>query len=84
MNRSVLSIEGMTCEGCSSTVAMAIRSVPGVLAVHVSYEEGQAVVGSEASGAVPQEKILAALNRAGYHGSFVSPRSIPGVAGLNK
>ena len=68
MNRSIFTIEGMTCEGCSATVAKAIRGVPGVLAVHVSYEEGQAVVGTEACCPVPEKKILTALKSAGYRG----------------
>lgn len=71
MNRSVLTIEGMTCEGCSAIAAKAIRGVPGVVAVEVSYENGQVVVGTEARCSVPQEKILAALESAGYHGNFV-------------
>jgi len=68
MNRSIFTIEGMTCEGCSATVAKAIQGVPGVLAVHVSYEEGQAVVGTEACCPVAEKKILAALQSAGYRG----------------
>lgn len=71
MNRAVLQIEGMTCEGCATTVAQAIRQVPGVMAVEVSYEKRQAVVGTEACCAVPKDKILAALKQAGYSGTFV-------------
>lgn len=69
MNRSVFAIEGMTCEGCSAIAAEAIRGVPGVLAVEVSYADGQAVVGTEACCTVPNEKLLAAIESAGYHGT---------------
>lgn len=72
MNRAVLQIDGMTCEGCATTVAQAIRQVPGVLAVEVSYEKKQAVVGTEACCPMPKEKILAALKNAGYSGRFVT------------
>jgi len=71
MNRAVFQIDGMTCEGCATTVAQAIRQVPGVMAVEVSYEKRQAVVGTEACCAVPKDKILAALKKAGYSGTFV-------------
>ncbi len=74
MNRAVIQIEGMTCEGCATTVGQAIRQVPGVLAVEVSYEKRQAVVGTERGSAVPQDKILAALKKAGYSGTFAEPR----------
>ncbi len=72
MNRSVFAIEGMTCEGCSSVAAKAIRGVPGVLAVEVSYADGQAMVGTEACCAVPEKKILAAIEAAGFNGQFTS------------
>lgn len=71
MNRAVLQIDGMTCEGCATTVAQAIRQIPGVLAVEVSYQKRQAVVGTEACCPVPKDKILAALKKAGYSGKFV-------------
>jgi len=71
MNRSVFQIDGMTCEGCATTVAQAIRQVPGVLAVEVSYEKKRAVVGSEAGRPVPKEKILASLKKAGYSGRLI-------------
>lgn len=75
MNRSVFSIEGMTCEGCSAIAAKAIRSVPGVVAVEVSYADGQAVVGTEACCTVSNEKLLAVIESAGYHGTFIPSKS---------
>jgi copper chaperone CopZ len=71
MNRAVFQIEGMTCEGCATTVAQAIRQVPGVLAVEVSYEKRQVVVGTEICCPVPKDKILAALKKAGYGGEII-------------
>lgn len=71
MNRAVFEIEGMTCEGCATTVAQAIRQVPGVVAVEVSYEKKQAIVATAASQPIPTETILAALKKAGYSGRLI-------------
>jgi copper chaperone CopZ len=72
MNRAVFKVEGMTCEGCSAIAAKAIRAVPGVLAVEVNYEKGEAIVGTEICCPVPTEQILAALEKSGYKGEYVS------------
>lgn len=72
MNRTVFRIDGMTCEGCATTVAQAIRQVPGVVAVDVSYENKRAVVGTQPGNPVPRDAILAALKKAGYTASEVS------------
>jgi len=74
MNRSVLLIEGMTCEGCSDIATKAIRDVPGVLAVKVSYENGQAVVGTQPRAAFPKDAVLKAIEKAGYIGSIPKKR----------
>jgi len=71
MQQSELTIEGMTCEGCSAIAAKSIRSVPGVLSAEVSYADGKAVVGSDLCCSVPTESILAALELAGYRGTFI-------------
>ena len=71
MNQAIIKVEGMTCEGCSVTVAKAIRGVTGVQAAQVSYEKREAVVGVEAGRPIPRVKIFAALKKAGYGGNFV-------------
>jgi copper ion binding protein len=71
MNRAVLQIEGMTCQGCEAVAEKAIRTVPGVLAVEVSYEKGQAVVGVDRARDIPRDEILAALEKVSYEGRFV-------------
>ena len=70
MNRANITIEGMTCEGCSALVAKAIGSVPGVLAVEVGFEKGRAVVGTQIGRAAPTQEILTALDEAGYTGTI--------------
>lgn len=76
MHQAIVRIDGMTCEGCATTVARAIRKVPSVLAVEVSYEKKQAVVGTEICCPMPKEKILAALKNAGYAGEIIESRKI--------
>jgi len=71
MNQAVIKVEGMTCEGCSTTVAKAIRSVPGVQGVTVSYAKREAIVGTASSQPIPKDKIIAALKDAGYSGKFI-------------
>lgn len=70
MNQAVFKIEGMTCEGCATTVAQAIRQVPGVMAVKVNYEEKEAIVGVNSSQAVPTARIIEELQKAGYQGEL--------------
>lgn len=69
MVHSVFVIEGMTCEGCSAVVAIAIRDVPGVLTADVNYADGKAVVGTEACCPVADELIMEAIKNAGYQGT---------------
>lgn len=71
MNQAVIKVEGMTCEGCSTTVAQAIRSVPGVQGVTVSYAKREAIVGTAPSTPIPKNEIIAALKDTGYKGKFV-------------
>lgn len=71
VNQTVFKIDGMTCEGCATTVAQAIRQVPGVVAVEVNYQRRQAIVGTNPSQPVPKDRILAALKDAGYSGQII-------------
>lgn len=71
MNQAVFQIEGMTCEGCATTVAQAIRQVPNVVVAEVSYEKQQAIIGVANDQPVPEQEILTALKQAGYNGELV-------------
>ncbi len=68
MNRAVIHVDGMTCQGCAALVAKAIRTAPDVLAVEVDYEKGEAVVGTEICCPVPEKEILTAIQSAGFDG----------------
>ncbi len=66
MNQAVFKIEGMTCEGCATILAEAIKTAPRVLAVRVNYEAGEAVVGTEICCPMPEEEILLAIEQVGF------------------
>ena len=70
MTRTVLTVEGMTCEACVQTAVKALRGVEGVLAVEVDYPTERATVGTAPDQAVPQKEILAALKAVSYSGEF--------------
>jgi Cu+-exporting ATPase len=57
-----LSIGGMSCAGCVSTVETALRAVPGVQAANVNFAEHTATV----QGPVTAEILVAAVVKAGY------------------
>lgn len=56
-NKINLRIEGMTCEGCATTVAAYLRREEGVEVADVSYEEKEARVAYDPDRTSP-EKIL--------------------------
>ena len=66
MNRTVFQIDGMTCEGCAPMVSQSIRQVPNVLAVDVSYDRQQAIIGLASGMPIPEEEILTVLRNSGY------------------
>ena len=70
MDRSVLQVDGMTCQACAAPAAEAIRKVPGVLAVEVDYPKRRATVGTQSGSPVPREQILASLETIGFSGRF--------------
>ncbi len=61
-----LEIEGMTCASCVRRVERALGAVPGVTAAVVNLATQRADV--LAVGAVPAERLLAAVRAAGYEG----------------
>ena len=67
----VLTVHGMTCEGCGGTVTKAIAEVPGVESVDVSLDNEQATVAG-ATGQLDQAAILAAVEAAGYEAAASS------------
>ena len=56
----------MTCEACARHVEQAVRQVPGVQSVAVSYSQATAQVRFDAAHARPAQ-VESAINGTGYH-----------------
>ena len=67
----VINARGGVRKKTVALVEKAIRGVPGVLAVEVRYQKGEAVIGTESCCPMPRDAILKALQSAGYRGTFV-------------
>jgi len=65
MDTVVLSIQGMTCQGCVRSVENVLRGVEGVRAVRVSLEQGNATIECEA-GKANLAAFKSAIEGAGY------------------
>ncbi|NNF64759.1 MAG: copper-translocating P-type ATPase [Acidimicrobiia bacterium] len=63
-NSVQLSIEGMTCASCVSTVERALSAVPGVQTASVNFAAEQAAV--QLDPATPVSALIAAVDSAGY------------------
>lgn len=70
---TVLSISGMSCSGCASTVSRVLSKVPGVATAKVDFANGKAVI----TGDAPPEGLIAAIEAAGY-GARPSENAISG------
>jgi len=65
METVTLSISGMHCGGCVSSVTRVLRAVPGVQEVDVQLQPGRATVGYDAS-RVDRDALRMAVEDAGY------------------
>ena len=63
--KTVFKVIGMSCNGCRSGVENALRRVPGVTAVAVSLEKGEASVEYDEKKAAPGD-LRAAVEKAGF------------------
>ncbi len=59
-------IEGMSCEGCESSVTQAIESVPMVTSVEVDYLTRTAIVRTPACCLLSTDMVLSAVKKAGF------------------
>lgn len=84
LDKTVVAIEGMTCEACAVNIESALKNVPGVAAAEVSYEQHQAIIGVTKGSQPPREAILAAIAGAGsYQGHFTDQvRWTLGIEGM--
>jgi len=60
----VLTITGMTCAGCVSSVSRVLSRVTGVADAQVDLAAGRAIV----TGTAPVEELIRAVEAAGYGG----------------
>jgi len=60
--RRVLTITGMTCSGCASSVTRVLSRVPGIVRAEVDFAGARAVV----EGSAGPEALVAAVEAAGY------------------
>jgi len=61
-----LKVEGMTCASCPATVKAALKRLPGVINVNVSFKEAKATV-TYHEAKVNIEQMIKAIENAGYH-----------------
>lgn len=59
---TVLSVTGMTCNGCANTVGRVLSRVPGVTAAKVDLEAARATV----EGTAPVDQLIEAVRAAGF------------------
>jgi Cu+-exporting ATPase len=62
--KTLLQVEGMTCQNCARHVREALEQVPGVETAEVNLDSGQAAV--RWSGEPAEEKLVRAVSEAGY------------------
>ncbi len=55
----------MTCQGCVRSVTRVLQGVPGVSAVEVSLERGEAVISADSATATPH-RLAEAVQGAGF------------------
>ena len=67
-------IDGMHCISCSSSIEKAVKKVPGVVSVSIDYALGMGTI--QMVPRTPPEKILKAIQEAGYHGEIIDQRKI--------
>jgi copper chaperone CopZ len=65
MQTELLKVTGMTCGGCTSKVANALKRVPGVNGVNVSLSAGEAAVQYDEQLTSP-DQLKSAVEGAGY------------------
>ncbi len=74
LQRWVINVKGMTCEGCEQHVGAALQQVPGVDITSISYAAGTATVTFDPS-ATSVADLMAAIDSSGYEA--IEPEQIP-------
>jgi Cu+-exporting ATPase len=77
ISQETIRVDGMTCGHCSSTVAKALKSVPGVQAADVNHASGTALI--HYTGKPQPEQWSVAVKNAGYSPIEASDKRRPAV-----
>ncbi|MGR3174730.1 MAG: mercuric transporter MerT family protein [Candidatus Scalindua sp.] len=73
LQKVVITVEGMTCEACAKSINSTLSKIQGVMAVSVSFEKKQAIVGFNNNVKdIPENKLLTAIENIGYKTSITS------------
>ncbi len=65
MQKTVFTIEGMTCTGCEAHVMSEVSKLQGIMDVSVSYEKGNAIVSFDKA-KINTDSIINTINSTGY------------------
>jgi copper chaperone CopZ len=74
METRVFAVDGMSCEGCVSTITSALKAVPGVKSVDVSLKDKKASV---IAAQVSSQTIEDTINKAGYKAHLITAAQAP-------
>lgn len=77
MQKELLNVTGMSCDGCAGKVTRALQAVNGVKEVNVSVSEGKVAVQFDER-LTSSGQLKAAVRRAGYS---VEPAAVPARPG---
>jgi len=66
MEKTVLTVEGMSCEHCVNAVTKAVKALPGIAKVAVDLEASSVLVEYD-SGKTPLDKIKTEIEEQGYN-----------------
>ncbi len=80
MQTEVLNVTGMTCGGCTGSVANALKAVAGVDDVNVSLSTGEATVQYDERQTSP-EQLKSAVKGAGYGVDAIKTQKPQGKSG---
>ena len=65
MTTLILTIEGMTCGGCTASIQKVLQGLDGVASISVSLEEKNAVIGFDEE-KLSSQAIIDAIEEAGF------------------
>lgn len=70
LDQASLSIVGMTCEACTTTIQHHLSKVDGISYAHVDYAKATATIGVPKGSKIPRQALLKEVENAGYKATF--------------